>query len=115
MTPSSEIAEKIVSGLGPKHLSDKKYWTPYEHTLAKEIAQAIDQARKEAVFEANKTTMERETNLQKIAVKQAFLKAAEMLRGDVLLAPDEFDSKNKMKVFNMLERIEKAIRAEGDR
>lgn len=42
---------------------------------------------------------------------EAYEQAAKVLEGDVLLTPDEFEGKTKLKVFDLLERLASTIRA----
>lgn len=134
MTPSSEIAEKLwemcihSTGELPTENADD---------CIKAIAEAIDQARKEAVEEDRKTHNNRVEkvvkDIRKEARKEALQelknacneaenegfkkgleRAAEIIEGDVLISPNEFDSHTKLKVFDLLLRIAQAIREGKD-
>lgn len=66
---ADECAEKIVSGLGPRALSAKAHWTPYDYDLAKQIVAEIRRAVEEAkhcCFEFDSSCNNRDREIEKI-------------------------------------------------
>lgn len=99
------LAEKIESLYNQGPLSNKR------EELESLLKEALEEAIQDAYIAGCNESVLQFKNDERNCKAATYEECAQILEEDVLLTPDEFEGKTKLKVFNLLEKVACLIRS----